>query len=142
MQTWMVTSTAGPNRDLTRDTRQQPFWDEHAAFIDGLVDNGFIFLGGPLVDEGGAVIVVRADDEASVRAVLANDPWYQNGILSLASIKRWQIFIDQRASGDVSGQRGDVHGRMARVSRSDKNRQPYGDVSVCVERSAEPEILR
>ncbi len=44
------------------------------------------------------MIVVRAEDEASVRSVLANDPWYQNGILSLASIKRWQIFIDQRAA--------------------------------------------
>ena len=40
MQTFMVISTAGPNRDLTRDTREQPFWDEHAAFIDGLVENG------------------------------------------------------------------------------------------------------
>lgn len=98
MQTFMVTSTAGPNRDLTRDTRQQPHWDDHAAFIDGLVDNGFIFLGGPLVDEGGAVIVVQAEDEASVRSVLANDPWYQHGILTLASIKRWQIFIDERAA--------------------------------------------
>jgi len=97
MQTFMVTSTAGPNRDLNTDTRQQPLWDEHAAFIDGLVDGGFIFLGGPLVDEGGAVIVVRAEDESTVRSVLANDPWYQHGILTLASIKRWQIFIDERA---------------------------------------------
>ena len=98
MQTFMVTSTAGPNRDLSIDTREQPWWDEHAAFIDGLVEDGFIFLGGPLVDEGGAVIVVRAEDEASVRAVLANDPWYQHGILTLAMIKRWKIFIDERAT--------------------------------------------
>jgi uncharacterized protein YciI len=97
MQTFLVISTAGPNRDLSMDTREQPWWDEHAAFIDGLVEVGFIFLGGPLVDEGGALIAVRAEDEGSVRTVLANDPWYQNGILTLASIKRWQIFIDERA---------------------------------------------
>ena len=102
MQTYLVISTAGPNRDLSKDTRDQPYWDDHAAFIDGLVDDGFIFLGGPLVDEGGAVIAVHAQDEAEVRAILANDPWYQNGILTLASIKRWQIFIDKRPELSVS----------------------------------------
>jgi uncharacterized protein YciI len=96
MQTFMVTSTAGPNRDLTRDTREQPFWDEHAAFIDGLVDDGFILLGGPLVDEGGAVLVVNAESEQEARAKLEIDPWYRNGILRLESVRRWQIFIDQR----------------------------------------------
>jgi uncharacterized protein YciI len=96
MQTFMVTSTAGPNRDLTRDTREQPFWDEHASFIDGLVDDGFILLGGPLVDEGGAVLVVNAESEQEARAKLEIDPWYRNGILRLESVRRWQIFIDQR----------------------------------------------
>jgi uncharacterized protein YciI len=96
MQTFMVTSTAGPYRDLTRDTREQPFWDEHAAFIDGLVDDGFILLGGPLVDEGGAVLVVKAESEQEARTKLEIDPWYRNGILRLESVRRWQIFIDQR----------------------------------------------
>jgi uncharacterized protein len=102
MQTFLVISTAGPHRDLSKDTREQPYWNDHAAFIDRLVDAGFIFLGGPLVDEGGAVIAVRADDETDVQAILANDPWYQHGILTLASIKRWQIFIDKRTELSVS----------------------------------------
>ncbi len=29
-------------------------WDEHAAFIDGLVAEGFIQFGGPLEEEGAA----------------------------------------------------------------------------------------
>ena len=45
----MITS-AGPNRDVTKGTREQPLWDEHAAFIDRLVAEGFIWMGGPLVD--------------------------------------------------------------------------------------------
>jgi uncharacterized protein YciI len=102
MQTFLVISTAGPNRDLSRDTREQPYWDDHAAFIDRLVDDGVIFLGGPLIDEGGAMIAVHAQDEAEVRAILADDPWYQRGILTLASIKRWQIFIDERATSSIS----------------------------------------
>jgi uncharacterized protein YciI len=96
MKTFIVLSTAGVHRDLAKGTREQPFWDEHAAFIDGLVEEGFIFLGGPLVDEGGAMVVVRADDEAAVRAKFARDPWYQEQILELVSVKRWEMFIDRR----------------------------------------------
>ena len=29
-----------------RDMREQDGWDEHAKFMDGLVDEGFILLGG------------------------------------------------------------------------------------------------
>jgi uncharacterized protein YciI len=98
--TFMVLSAAGPHRDFSRDTRAQPFWDEHAAFIDRLVDDGFIVLGGPLVEEGGALLVVKARDEDEVRGRMENDPWYEHGILKLESIKRWQIFIDERREGE------------------------------------------
>jgi uncharacterized protein YciI len=95
--TFIVTSAAGSNRDLSKGTREQPFWDEHAAFIDQLVDEGFIVLGGPLPDEGGAVLVVRASSEDDVRNRLARDPWYVNEILALDRVRRWDIFIDQWA---------------------------------------------
>src|SRR5215213_1644549 len=60
---FLVYSTAGSQRDLARDARQQPHWDEHAAFIDGLVAEGFIQLGGPLDEEGGGFLVVMAHNE-------------------------------------------------------------------------------
>lgn len=94
--TFLAFSSAGPNRDSSKDTRQQSFWDEHAAFIDQLVDDGFILMGGPLVDEGGSLLIINAEDENEVRETLKNDPWMQHGILKLESIKRWQIFIDAR----------------------------------------------
>ena len=37
---FLVYSTAGSQRDRARDAREQPHWDEHAAFIDGLVAEG------------------------------------------------------------------------------------------------------
>ena len=51
-------------------------------------------MGGPLVDEGGAMLIVNADDENEVREKLREDPWYAHGILKLESVKRWQVFID------------------------------------------------
>jgi uncharacterized protein YciI len=92
--TFIIYSAAGPNRDLSKGTREQAYWDEHAAFIDALVADGVIRLGGPLPDEHGAVLVVNAESEADARVRLQSDPWYQNGILRLESIKRWEIFID------------------------------------------------
>ena len=98
--TFLAFSSAGPNRDPSKGTREQPFWDEHAAFIDQLLEDGFISMGGPLVDEAGmpqgALLIVSAGDEDEVREKLKNDPWFQRGILKLDSVKRWQIFIDTR----------------------------------------------
>jgi uncharacterized protein YciI len=95
-RTFIVISTAGANRDLSKGAREQAFWNEHEPFIDALVDNGFIMMGGPLPDEGGGLLIVRADSEAEVRKTMGEDPWYAHGILDLVSIKRWEIFIDKR----------------------------------------------
>jgi len=71
----------------------KPFFD----FGEGIVvDEGFILMGGPLVDEGGALLIVNAEDENEVREKIKNDPWYEQGILKLESIRHWQIFIDMR----------------------------------------------
>ena len=93
---FLAISSAGPNRDFSKGTREQLFWDEHAKFIDKLVDDGFILMGGPLVDEGGSLLIFNAQDENEVREKLKNDPWTERGILKLESVKRWQIFIDRR----------------------------------------------
>jgi uncharacterized protein YciI len=93
---FVAISSAGPNRDFSKGTREQPFWDEHAKFIDQLVDKGFILMGGPLEDEGGALLILNAQGENEVREKLKNDPRTTHGILKLESVKRWQIFIDQK----------------------------------------------
>jgi uncharacterized protein YciI len=50
----------------------------------------------PLEDEGGALLILNAQDENEVQEKLKNDPWTTHGILKLESVKRWQIFIDQK----------------------------------------------
>ena len=96
----MAISSAGPNADRSKTTREQPFWDEHAAFIDQLVEEDFILMGGPFVDKAGlpygAFLIFNAKDENEVREKLKSDPWFERGILKLESVKRWQIFIDNR----------------------------------------------
>lgn len=93
--TFVCISAAGPRRDLDKGAREQPYWDAHERFVDRLVEAGFIVMGGPLPDEGGALIIVRAPTEADVRETLRDDPWYVHGVLELVDVKRWEVYVDR-----------------------------------------------
>ncbi len=80
--------------DWSRDMREQAGWDEHARFMDGLVDAGFIVLGGPLEGGRDTLHIVEADSKDAIRARMAEDPWARNGMLSPASIERWTVLLD------------------------------------------------
>ena len=91
---FLVKRAHGPNWDTSRARREQDGWDAHAAFMDELVGEGFIVLGGPVGEGDGhsALLVVEADSEADVRARLADDPW-QEDMLATESIEPWTIFL-------------------------------------------------
>lgn len=91
----VVLHRSGPEWDQSRPMEEQSDWPAHASFMDGLVDSGFIILGGPLADEVRVVHVVEADSEAAVRATLAHDPWYQSH-LQINTIAPWTIRLDGR----------------------------------------------
>ena len=78
--------------------REQDGWTAHAAFMDGLLDDGFILLGGPLgtPPEGDTdtLHVVEAESEAAVRARFAEDPWAANGMLTPVRLERWTVLLD------------------------------------------------
>lgn len=96
VQTFVVLSAAGANHDLPKGEREQAHRDEHEVFIDDLADTGFILMGGPLVDEGGGMLIMRGESAAAVRATMGQDPRYAHEILRLVDIERWEIFIDRR----------------------------------------------
>src|SRR5205085_10747788 len=96
MANFAVRLVHGPNWDPGRPIREQDGWDEHAAFMDGLVDDGFILLGGPLEGDRDTLHVVDAPTEDAVRARFAEDPWAANGMLTPASIERWTVLLDSR----------------------------------------------
>jgi uncharacterized protein YciI len=91
---YLVEEAKGPTWDHARRRREQVGWDEHAAFMDTLVDEGFAVLGGPIGEGDGenVLLIVAADSEEAVRARLAADPWYE-GVLTIASIRPWSVWI-------------------------------------------------
>ena len=93
-----VTNVNGPAWDPSRGRREQAGWDEHAAFMDALVDDGFVVLGGPIGDADRVLVVVEAAHPQEIEARLATDPWHRDGILRIDTIERWTIWLDGRRS--------------------------------------------
>jgi uncharacterized protein YciI len=91
----VVVRRSGPQWDPSRPLEEQSDWPAHAAFMDGLVDAGFIVLGGPLADEQRVAHLVEAESEAAVRATLARDPWSETH-LRVDTIEPWTIRLDAR----------------------------------------------
>jgi hypothetical protein len=85
----------GPAWDDSRSLREQDGWDEHAAFMDALVDEGFIVLGGPIGDWSRVLHAVVAEDAAAIEARLAADPW-SGSRLRIVSIEPWTVLLDGR----------------------------------------------
>jgi uncharacterized protein YciI len=91
----VVVTRSGPEWKAPKPLEEQSGWNEHASFMDGLVDEGFIVLGGPLADEHRVVHAVEAESEEAVRATLARDPWSETH-LRVDSIDPWTIRLDGR----------------------------------------------
>jgi hypothetical protein len=91
----VVLRRSGPEYDHSKPLEEQSGWAEHAAFMDGLVDDGFIVLGGVLGDEVRTAHAVEADSEFAIRERLARDPW-SGSHLVVDAIDQWTIRLDSR----------------------------------------------
>jgi uncharacterized protein YciI len=93
----VILRRSGPEWDPSLPLEEQSGWAAHASFMDGLVDDGSIVLGGPLPDEVRVAHAVEAESEEAVRAAFARDPWSETH-LRVDSIEPWTIRLDGRRS--------------------------------------------
>jgi uncharacterized protein YciI len=93
----VVLQRSGPQWDPSLPMEQQSGWAAHADFMDALVAEGFVVLGGPVAGEQRVVHVVEAASEATVRDTLARDPWHETHLV-VDSVDAWTIRLDGRAA--------------------------------------------
>jgi len=109
-----VTMVHGPGWDPGRGIREQDAWAEHAAFMDALVEDGFVLLGGPAGDGQHVLLAIEAAGEPSLRDRLAADPWAATGLLRVGTVEPWALWLDGRplsaATADLGGQARQVSG--------------------------------
>ena len=85
---------SGPDYDHSKPLEEQSGWLEHAAFMDGLVEDGFIVLGGVLGDELRTAHAVEASSDDEIRERLARDPWSGTHLV-VDSIDPWTIRLQR-----------------------------------------------
>ena len=91
---FLVEQGKGPEWDHSRPRREQPGWDDHAAFMDELADRGVIVLGGPIGEGDGenTLLILAVGSEAEARATLEPDPWFES-VLTVVCIRRWSVWL-------------------------------------------------
>jgi hypothetical protein len=98
MAVFTVTMVSGPGWADGRPRREQPGWSEHAGFMDELVADGFVLLGGPIGDGERVLLAVEAADEQEIADRLGSDPWLETGQLLIGQVQPWTIWLDGRRS--------------------------------------------
>jgi uncharacterized protein YciI len=93
---YAVTQERGENWDARRSMREQEQWDEHAGFMDALVEDGFVVLGGPLDDGEKVLLIINAQSRQAIEARLAEDPWAPRGVRRIVQVERWEILLGAR----------------------------------------------
>jgi len=91
--TFAVIRSRGPAWNADLPMREQPAWDAHAAFMNGLAADGHIVLGGPLGDGERTLLIIEAASQGAVQRLLEPDPWTGMNLLKIDSITPWQILL-------------------------------------------------
>ena len=91
---FLVTRSHGPRWNDSRPIEEQEEWPAHAEFMDNLVAERFIVLGGPVDGMDHALLIVRARDAEEIHQRLAKDPWSHNGLLRTSELRSWTVRLD------------------------------------------------
>ena len=68
---------------------EQVEWHAHASFMDSLVEEEFVLLGGPLEGTAEVLLIVRAESPEQISQRLAPDPWHKMDLLRIGRILPW-----------------------------------------------------
>jgi uncharacterized protein YciI len=74
---------------------EQDGWEEHAAFVDGLVERGTFVMGGPLADWSGSLVLLEGVTAEEARELVLQDPFVANGVFELDNVSAWNVYVDE-----------------------------------------------
>jgi len=61
----------------------------HRDWTGGLAEDGVILASGPYGDGAGALLIFKADNEASLNSVLKQDPFAAAGVIAGIRVTEW-----------------------------------------------------
>src|SRR3954466_7305746 len=75
-------------------------WDEHAAFIDGLIEREIFVMGGPYADNSGSHTLLEGVSVDEARELVLQDPLVANDVLGLEDVRAWNVYVDELSGRD------------------------------------------
>lgn len=90
-QLFAVMLVRGTAYQQGKPLESQVEWAAHAKFMDALVDDGLVKLGGPLEGANEVLLIFHAESEDAIRQRLAPDPWHRMGLLEISRIMPWTL---------------------------------------------------
>lgn len=80
--------------DMDARARVRP---DHLAYLGRLHEEGSVLMAGPLADSSGAVMVLRADDEAAAQGLVDADPYTREGVAAGHILREWTVVVPGQA---------------------------------------------
>ena len=88
---FVVIRSRGPRWNDSQPLEGQEDWRPHADYMNALVADGFMLLGGPLAGTRDVLLITRAGSEAEVESRLAADCWTVKDLLVTRQITPWEL---------------------------------------------------
>lgn len=97
MSAFAVNREAGPAWLDGMGAFEQPGVSDHAAFMNGLADEGVILFAGPLAGTESSrirvLLIADANNETDIRHRLAGDPWELADRITTTTIEPWTLLV-------------------------------------------------
>jgi len=91
MNIFAVTRIRGRAWNQAESLEGQLDWHNHSQFMNGLLKDGFILLGGPLEGAAEVLLIVRAHSPEEIRQRFAADCWTALNLLEISRIVPWTL---------------------------------------------------
>ena len=88
---YAVMRVRGPRWQAGVVMDEQKDWKAHAEFMDGLVDEGFVLLGGPSRRTDDVLLIVRAGHAGEIHRRFAEDVWTKTDLLRTKWVAEWWL---------------------------------------------------
>lgn len=70
--------------------REQPGVEEHVKYMSKQLEDGFLLMGGPYLDNSGGMMICKTDDIAKAKEMAEADPTVKSGLLKV-EVKQWMV---------------------------------------------------
>jgi uncharacterized protein YciI len=93
-----VNYTPGQAWQTGKTGTEQPFFREHVRYMQQIFATKQLLMGGPFLDNQGALAILDVEGEAQAREIVTRDPAVQANVFQ-THLHSWHVAFNQYATG-------------------------------------------